>query len=145
MFISQAKKLNPSYLIMITPSRWMTRSTEGISDDWIDEMLTDKKIEVVHDYLDAGEVFPGVEIKGGVSYFLRNKNYEGKCNYFFHNGKNIDKNFDYLDSRKAGIVIRDINALSIIEKIQKVEGKYLINEKTNFSSLISPKIFLQIN
>ena len=141
MFISQAKKLNPSYLIMITPSRWMTRSTEGISDDWIDEMLTDKKIEVVHDYLDAGEVFPGVEIKGGVSYFLRNKNYEGKCNYFLHNGKNIDKNFDYLDSKKAGIVIRDINALSIIEKIQKVEGEYLINEKTNFSSLISPKDF----
>lgn len=140
-FIEKSKKLNPSFLIMITPSRWMTRSTEGISDEWITEMLNDNRIQIMHDFLDAGDVFPGVDIKGGVNYFLWNKNYNGKCHYFLHNGKTVNLNYDYLDSKKAGIVVRDINALSIIEKIEKIEKNYLNNEELNFSSLVSPKDF----
>lgn len=141
LFISQAMKLDPKYLIMITPSRWMTRSTEGISDEWIDRMLADNHIEIMHDYLDATEVFPGVEIKGGVNYFLRNRDYEGKCSYFLHNKEIVNRNFDYLNAKQAGIVIRDINALSIIDKIQNVHPGYIIDDTLNFSSLVSPKDF----
>ena len=139
-FVEQAMKLQPKYLSMIIPSRWMTRSTEGISDEWIDEMLNNNKIKVLHDYLDASDCFPGVEIKGGVCYFLWESSYEGKCSYFLHKvDGTIKENYDYLDSKGAGIVIRDINALEILNKIIKVEGDYFKYEYKNFSYLVSPK------
>lgn len=142
LFIRQAKKLNPRYIVMIVPSRWMTRSVEGISDDWIDGMLNCNKIEILHDYLNAGDCFPGVEIKGGVCYFLYNREYSSPCNYYLHNmNGEIFKNYAYLNSRNIGIVIRDINALSILDKIDKKDVNYASNDNSNFSGLVSPKDF----
>ncbi len=140
LFVEQAKKLNPRYLTMIIPSRWMTRSTEGISDEWVDNMLSDGKIRVLHDYLDAGQCFPGVDITGGVCYFLWDRDNEGNCEYYLHdvNGNTI-KRKGKLDNLNTGIVIRDINSLSIIEKITTKEGFYLNNEELNFSGIVSPK------
>ena len=141
-FVEQAIKLNPRYLSMIMPSRWMTRSTEGIPKEWIDDMLSDHRIKIMHDFLDASECFPGVEIKGGVCYFLWDRSYDGKCNYNLHNlNQEIESNFDYLDSKNVGIVIRDIKALNIIDKIQAVEGDYISKDSANFSGLVSPKDF----
>ena len=141
-FVSQAIKLNPKYITMIIPSRWMTRSVEGISDNWIDEMLNCNKLEVLHDYLNAGDCFPGVEIKGGVCYFIYNRDYDGPCNYYLHNtnGETF-KNYAYLNSRNIGIVIRDVNALSILDKINKKDVNYASSDNTNFSGLVSPKDF----
>ena len=140
-FITQAKKLMPHFLVMITPSRWMTRSTEGISDEWIDEMINDKRIKIIHDYKKSSECFPGVDIMGGVNYFLWDREYSGKCNYFFHDDKTIDSNYDYINFRKSGIVVRDIKALSIITKIESFHINYLENENLNFSNLVSSKDF----
>ncbi len=142
-FISQAMKLAPRYLTMITPSRWMTRSTEGIPDNWINDMICDKRIKIMHDFLDSSDCFPGVDIMGGVNYFLWNRDYVGKCTYVLHMPKTetVLTHCDYLDSRKAGIVIRDIKALSIVEKIEKIDNGYIRQEKNNFSSLVSPKDF----
>lgn len=142
-FISAAKQLNPRYISMIVPSRWMTKTTEGISDSWVDEMLQDDHLEVMHDYANATSCFPGVEIKGGVNYFLWNRTYNGKCNYtyYFPEGNGEANRFDYLDSNKTGVVIRDPRAYGILNKIIKTENYYFVDMKTNFSSLVSPKDF----
>ncbi|MBP7846146.1 MAG: Eco57I restriction-modification methylase domain-containing protein [Candidatus Pacebacteria bacterium] len=143
-FISQAMKLNPRYLSMIVPSRWMTRSTEGISDEWIDNMLNDKRIKTLHDFVDSKSCFPGVGIEGGVCYFLWERDFSDKCNYFFHRGENskdISSNEDFLDARGLGIVIRDVKAISIIDKIQRIEKEYFKNSEKNFSGIVSPKDF----
>lgn len=141
-FISKAIQLNPNYLIMITPSRWMTRSTEGISDEWVDTILNDNHIMIMHDFLDAALCFPGVEIKGGVNYFLWSKNKIDKCHYYLHTTNNdVIENYDYLNASNTGIVIRDITALSIIEHVKNVDSKYLEQENQNFSYLVSPKDF----
>lgn len=143
IFISQAIKLKPRYLCMITPSRWMTRTTEGISDEWVDEMINCNHFKIIHDFEDSSSCFPGVEIKGGVSYFLYEEGYLGKCQYFFHYSadKNEEMRYDYLDSMKSGVVIRDPKAYSILKKIIKVEGDYYFNIENNFSGLVSPKDF----
>ena len=141
-FIAQAIKLNPRYLSMIIPSRWMTRSTEGVSDEWIDSMLGDKRIKILHDFLDAKTCFPGVEIKGGVCYFLWEKDHQGKCNYCLHQNESKSEpicHIDYLDSRNIGVVIRDVQGKSIVDKIDKVEKNYIKDDKLNFSSIVSPK------
>ena len=142
-FISKSLALNPRYFCVITPSRWMTKTAQGISDSWVESMITCNHIEILHDYPNANDCFPGVEIKGGVSYFLWNREYTGKCKYYYHTHDNyiIQERFDYLDSSKAGVVIREPQAYSIFEKIVKVEGQYYLDLTNNFSGLVSPKHF----
>lgn len=142
LFIDKALKLNPHYLIMITPSRWMTKTAQGIPDAWVDAAISSNGFKTIHDYENASECFPGVEVKGGVNYFLYEKGYNGKCDYYFHSANgDITRRFDYLDSKEAGIVIRDPKAYSIIGKIDNVEGKYYMDTGTNFSGLVSAKHF----
>lgn len=144
LFIEQAIKLKPKYLVMITPSRWMTRSVEGISPAWIDDMLNSKKFKVIHDFESSKECFPNLSqpIKGGVNYFLWDSEYNGKCNYSYHaDDGNIIQKYDFLDAHKIGIVIREPNSFKIIERVRKIDGDYFLDENSNFSSLVSPKDF----
>lgn len=141
LFISQAIKLNPHYLCMITPSRWMTKTAQGIPDEWVNEMINSNKIEVLHDFESSNDCFPGVSIMGGVSYLLWNKDYNGKCNYTFHyaNDQNVEYRYDYLNYLNTGFVIRDPKSYRIIDKLIKVHGNYYDNFDKNFSGLVSPK------
>ncbi len=142
-FVEQAEKLQPKYLCMIIQSRWMTRTAEGVPEEWTDKMLNCNHIKIMHDFADANICFPGVDIKGGVCYFLYEKDYVGKCSYFLHKDTNSAPlcNKDFLNAKGIGIVIRDLNALSILSKIENTEGAYLEHESSNFSGLVSPKDF----
>jgi len=142
-FISQAIKLQSHYLLMITPSRWMTKQTEGIEEQWVDEMIGCNHFRVIHDFEDSSLCFPGVSIMGGVNYFLYDKNYLGKCEYYYHidSVEESISRCDKLDSMNAKIVIRDPKSYSIIQKIVKKERIYYSNEKDNFSGIVSPKDF----
>lgn len=142
-FIGQAIKLEPKYLVMIVPSRWMTRQTEGISDEWIDEMLNSNKFLEIHDFLNAKGIFTGTPPEGGVNYFLWDKDYKGKTKYYLY--KNSDDKNPFIEERflnelELGIVIRDAYLSSILNKIHKMEGNYIKEEKS-FSNLVSPKDF----
>lgn len=142
-FISEAIKLKPRFLVMITPSRWMTKQTEGIPDTWVEEQIHSNHFKVIHDFENSEDCFPGVSIMGGVNYFLYDKEYAGKCEYHYYlsNNKHSISKHDYLDSKNAGIVLRDPQSYSIIEKIEEIEGNYFGDVKNNFSGLISPKDF----
>lgn len=119
LFVQQAKKVNPIYLVMIMPSRWMTGGKH--LDVFRKEMLGDKHIQVLHDYINAGECFPQVQIEGGVCYFMRNIKHNGKCNVFLHQSDgNVMESERYLDDG-GDIMIRDANVISILQKVQDIE------------------------
>lgn len=141
LFIDQAINLNPKFICMITPSRWMTKTAQGIPEEWVEKMLNDKRVQVVHDFNNAKDCFPNVNIMGGVSYFLWNSEYNGKCSFFFHDSENgtVVERKDYLNSLNSGVVIRDPKAYKILEKIVKIKGNYFDNIDNNFSGYVSPK------
>jgi len=76
-FVQQAKKLRPRFLTMIIPSRWFAGGN-GLND-FRAEMLNDEHIRKIVDFEDASEVFPGVDIAGGICYFLWERDSTGTC------------------------------------------------------------------
>ena len=139
LFIDAAIKLDPYLISMISPSRWMTKSSRGIPDEWVDKMLNCDHFVRIHDYSKATDCFDGVEIKGGVSYWLYEPNYTGECDYNLHQGTDIIKHTGRLNASKMGIVIRDPNALTIIDKVVQIEGPYY-NERS-FAQIVGPRAF----
>jgi site-specific DNA-methyltransferase (adenine-specific) len=93
----------------------------------------------MHDFLDSKDCFPGVDIKGGVNYFLWENSCLGKCEYYLHGDKKVDVRFDYLNTRNSGVLIRDSYAMAILEKILDIEGEYYLDDDSNLSGLVSPK------
>lgn len=127
-FVQQAKKLKPHYLVMIIPSRWFVGG-KGL-DEFRKEMLNDRHIKVLHDYLDASECFPGVEIKGGVCYFLWDKAYNGDCNISTHDKGNIYYDKRPLLEKHSNVFIRFNQAVPIYKKVMK-------NGEESFIHLVS--------
>jgi site-specific DNA-methyltransferase (adenine-specific) len=117
LFIQQAKKLMPQYLCMITPSRWFAGG-KGL-DQFREEMLKDKHIKIIHDFIDASECFNGVEIKGGVNYFLWDRSHKGECEVVSHNQNNkLSRMRRYLLEEGCDVFIRYNEAISILHKIK---------------------------
>ena len=133
-FVEQAKKLNPRFLCMIIPARWYAGG-RGL-DDFRNVMVHDKHIRVLNDFINAGDCFPNVEIKGGVCYFLWDRDNAGFCKVTTHNSNNTQSTSKrYLCEGSNDIFIRMNEAIPILKKIQQLK------EKTLDSILSSQKPF----
>lgn len=128
LFIQQAKNLNPNFLLMIIPSRWM-KGGKGLSN-FREEMIKDTRIKLIYDFENSKDCFEGVNLDGGVCYFLWEKNYFGKVNYYYKPKDGLENySFRYLKNKITNNVIRDFNQISIIEKS-------INKEKIIFSELV---------
>jgi site-specific DNA-methyltransferase (adenine-specific) len=115
-FVEKAKKLNPRYLTMIIPARWYAGG-KGL-DSFRNDMLNDNRIRILHDYINASDCFAGVEIKGGVCYFLWNRDNRGNCEVVTHKGNNIISLAERpLLENGIDVFIRYNEAISILHKI----------------------------
>lgn len=125
-FVQQAKKLNPRYLTMIIPSRWFAGG-KGL-DDFRTEMLNDTRISHLVDFENAGDVFPGVDIAGGVCYFLWQREYSGLCEVINSTKLKITSSQRSLSEFKT--FIRHESSLYIIRKVMN-------HENESMSSIVS--------
>lgn len=123
LFIEQAKKLNPHYISMIVPSRWM-QGGKGL-DKFREDMIADTHISHIKDYEDSQKCFSGVHIDGGVCYFLWDRTYSGPCCYEYETNNEIVKSVRFLNNKYSNAVIRDDRQITIIDKIcSKGENKF---------------------
>lgn len=115
-FIERAIALNPKYLAMIVPSRWFTGGF-GL-DKFRERMIADRRIRAIVDNPKLFDCFPGVEIKGGVNYFLWDRDHDGDCEF----STRIDGVILSTTTRDLrdgdGIVMRDNRAATIVEKVK---------------------------
>ncbi len=121
-FVEQAKKLNPRYLTMIIPARWYNGG-KGL-DEFRESMLSDDKIAQLHDFPDTSDCFPGLNIRGGVCYFLWEKEHKGDCDIYTHKGDIISTPMKRpLLEKGLNIFIRYNEAISILKKVQSFNEK----------------------
>lgn len=130
-FIENAKKLNPRFLTMIIPARWYAGG-KGL-DEFRDNMLNDDRIRILHDFNNASECFPSVEIKGGICYFLWERDNRGLCEVNTHSeGKMLSSMLRPLLEENCDTFIRYNKAISILRKVQ-------FKKEKSFSEIVSSR------
>ena len=130
-FIDRAKKMQPRFLSMIIPARWYAGG-RGL-DDFRQGMLSDRSIRVIHDFPDPSECFPGVQIKGGVCYFLWDRDHQGYAEINTHEkGKITSSTTRPLLEPGLDTFIRYNQSISILRKVQSFKEQ-------SFSKLVSPQ------
>ena len=115
-FVEKALDLDPRYVVMVTPSRWFAGG-KGL-DQYRERMLTDRRVRNLVDYPKLYDGFPGVKIRGGISYFLWDRDYDGPCSVqTMWDGQPVGEPVvRYLDT--YDVLIRWNQAVSILDKVQ---------------------------
>jgi len=139
LFVEQALALEPRYAVFVTPSRWMAGG-KGL-DKYRERMLSDKRLRKIVDYPKLYEGFPGLKIRGGISYFLWERDSKGPCAVQTiwdgqPTGPAVERDIDAYD-----ILVRRNEAVPILEKIrakkeptleQRVSSRKPFGLATNF-------------
>lgn len=138
-FVQQAMQLEPRFLSMVIPSRWMAGG-RGLSE-FRAEFLNDRRVRTLVDYENAKDVFPTVGIGGGICYFLWDRENVGQCECIYHrNGVVVGPHSRTLDEFE--VFVRDSRAIDILRKVlsageqpfeELVSGDTPFGLATNFS------------
>lgn len=140
-FVDQAKALEPRFLTMVIPSRWFFGG-RGL-EEFRKSMLTDNRLRRIVDYPDSRDVFPGVDVAGGICYFLWDRDNPGECSVVAHEpGQEPDEMIRPLMESGADVFIRSNKAIPILKKVMVVEngevsGRLQLPEARRFATQVS--------
>jgi site-specific DNA-methyltransferase (adenine-specific) len=142
LFVEQAKLLEPRYLSLVIPARWFAGG-KGL-DEFRESMLADSRMRSIDDYLSASDVFPGVGLKGGVCFFLWDRDNPGPCRVTTR-----FKDWPASTARRplledgADVFIRFNEGLSILKKVVAIEigasRSLALPEGRRFDRLVSSR------
>lgn len=125
-FVDKNIKLSPKYLMMIIPSKWFVGGK--VPTSFRKQMMNDKHIKYLYEFINENDCFSNVNIAGGVNYFLRDKCYEGKSHIITINNTindDYEESIRFLKEDNLDIFIRYHKGIDIINSItQKHKGKY---------------------
>ena len=127
LFVLGAQNLNPSVVSMIMPARWYAGGRN--LDEFRDKILSQKRISKIVDFVDSRDIFPSVQIKGGISYFIINSSTIEKCVVENWKGNQLkSQSRRPLLEEGCDFFIRHNDAISILHKV---------NIQKSFSELVS--------
>jgi site-specific DNA-methyltransferase (adenine-specific) len=123
LFVAGALDLEPRYAVFVTPSRWFSGG-KGL-DEYRSRLLGDRRMQILVDFPKLYEAFPGVKIRGGVSYFLWSRDYAGPCTIqTIWDGKPVGEPVArYLDA--CDVLVRRNEAVPILEKVRAKKERTL--------------------
>jgi len=141
-FVEQAKALEPRYLSMVIPARWFAGG-KGL-DEFRQLMLSDNRLRSIDDYLSASDIFPGVGLKGGVCFFLWDRENPGLCRVTTNfKGEVLSTANRQLLEEGVDVFIRFNEGLSILKKVVAVESgddhSLALPESKRFDQLVSSR------
>jgi site-specific DNA-methyltransferase (adenine-specific) len=115
LFVERVLSLEPRHAVMITPSRWFSGG-KGL-DEFRDRMLRDHHFVKLVDHPQLYDVFPGVKIRGGVSYWLWSRDHDGDCEIVTKIGKEVigEPSLRRLDA--YDVLVRRNEAVPILDKV----------------------------
>lgn len=116
-FVRRAIELSPRYITMITPSRWFTGG-KGLAE-YRGQMIQDRRLRSIVDNPKIYDCFPGVKIRGGVSYFLWDREYSGDCQFSTRVNGEIVSTMSRDLREGDGVLVRDNRAMSVIRNINE--------------------------
>ena len=126
LFVEIAKLIKPDYISMIMPSRWFAGG-KGL-DSFREEMLSDKRLSHIFDFINAKDCFPTASIGGGVNYILWNAKHCSDCSITTIQGDMRDTETRPLN--QFSVFIRYNAAIHIVNKCK--------SEK-NFDSIVNTR------
>lgn len=145
LFVEQAIDLEPRFLVMVIPSRWLAGGRDMGS--FRNKMFTDGHVRHFVDYTKMSTAFPGVDFEGGVGYFLWDRDNYGPCRYTLYQGEEqlptVERRLDEHD-----IFVRDSRALAILDKVLEksevtlesiISGDTPFGLATNFANYVESK------
>ena len=121
LFVEQAMKLKPRYLTMIIPARWYAGG-KGL-DSFRASMLKSNQLRKLVDFNNSADCFPGVNIAGGVCYFLWDRDNPGKCEITNVSSQHTDNAPEVRSLSEYPILVRDNTAIHIIRKLLSASKK----------------------
>ena len=120
-FTKIGKGMHPRYMSLIIPTRWYAGGKGKDLDAFRKDMLNDKHIQELHDFLHPEELFPDTNNRGGICYFFRNESYNNEndnVTIVTHEGEGKKYICQRpLKTKDLDIFIRDSKAISILEKV----------------------------
>ena len=131
LFVEQAKRMEPRYLSMVIPARWYAGG-KGL-DEFRKRMLNDKRLRRLIDFENSSELFPGVDVAGGICYFLWDRDSPGLCEVV-----NVQGDQQVAVSRLLNefpTLIRQSRAVPIVRKVRAVKE----NNGKVLSDVVSPR------
>lgn len=140
LFVNQAFRLKPRYVSMIIPSRWFAGG-KGL-DSFREQMLASTNFRNLVDFPDAAELFPSVQIKGGVCYFLWDEKYDGPCRTVTIQAGKPSQIIDRYLGEHGDVFVRFNEALPILTKVldkklrpldEQISSSKPFGFRTNFS------------
>jgi site-specific DNA-methyltransferase (adenine-specific) len=145
LFVEQAKRLEPRLLSMVVPARWFAGG-KGL-DEFRASMLADDRLRVIEDFPDSNDVFSGTQIKGGICFFLWQRDEPGLVTVRTHDkGQVISTATRQLVEPGADVFIRYNEGVGILAKVMKVESEgskgvknFELADSKRFSSLVSSR------
>jgi hypothetical protein len=123
LFVQQAIRMNPRHIVMITPSRWFSGG-KGL-DEYRDQMLNDRHMVSLTDHPQLYDCFPGVKIRGGVSYFHWARDHDGPCLVTTKIGDAVIGEPEQRYLSAYDVLVRRNEAVHVLDKISsfRIEGK----------------------
>ena len=134
IFCQAATQLEPDFVSMVIPSRWFAGGRENLLGAFRKDMLESGRIRCLHAFSSSRDLFPTVEIKGGVCYYLEMKDRKGPCQYYLHQG-GVPIPYPKRNLAQFDILVRDPKLAKIVEAVRSKSEE--LGETTTIDSLLS--------